>query len=568
MTQNLSRAAAVLLGLVFAQQAVAQTFEQKFGHVIDLNHLDNYASQPKPAYITKDNTAGNPITDIGATLGRILFHDKKLSVDGTVSCSSCHSQILAFADDAVTSQGMNGTTGRHSMRLINARFANEAKFFWNERAATLEQQTTQPIQDHAEMGFSGQNGDPGISQLITRLSAYPYYQELFTRAYGDAAITETRLQLALAQFVRSIQSFDSKYDAGRTNVPNDGAPFPNFSAQENQGKQLFLAPPQFNGPRRVGGGLGCAGCHQPPEFDIDPNSLNNGVVGIAGASGTDLTNRRSPTLRDIFQPVGSDLNGPLMHDGSFTSMEQVLAHYNSPPLNTQLDPRLARPGNTQMILNITPAERDAVVAFMRTLTGSSVYFDTKLSDPFETPPTLAIDECVVQDTSLTRSILTQIKVVFNRQVSLNASSFSLFNLTTNQAITSIVADSHFDDGRTFVTLTFASGPSVETRGTGNSLDDGEYEFRVHGDQIAVVGSSETMADDYVLNGAAEGMYRLFGDTDHDADVDTSDFALGFRGAYGSSIGNANFRTELDVNGDNRIDLLDFIAFRANYGLRF
>ncbi|NNJ55755.1 MAG: cytochrome-c peroxidase, partial [Bacteroidia bacterium] len=270
----------------------------KFGSAFDLNSLPNYANQTIPNYITKDNTAGNDITDKGALLGRVLFYEKILSVDSTVSCASCHLQEYAFGDPDAASTGVNGTTGRHSMRLINARFAEESKFFWDERANTLEEQTTMPIQDHGEMGYSGENGDPSLADLIVKLNNTDYYNELFEFVYGDAAVTEERMQDALAQFVRSIQSFDSEYDEGRAVAPNNNAPFNNFTADENAGKQLFTAPPQFdqNGVR-VAGGVGCAGCHRPPEFDIDPQSGNNGVIGSLDG-GNDFTNTRSPSLRD------------------------------------------------------------------------------------------------------------------------------------------------------------------------------------------------------------------------------------------------------------------------------
>jgi cytochrome c peroxidase len=89
--------------------------------------LDNYAAQGKPAYVNKDNTAANPISDKTATLGRVLFYDKNLSVNNTISCASCHKQEFAFGDTAISSVGVdNGRTERHSMRLINTRYANEA----------------------------------------------------------------------------------------------------------------------------------------------------------------------------------------------------------------------------------------------------------------------------------------------------------------------------------------------------------------------------------------------------------------------------------------------------------
>lgn len=356
-----------------------------FAGKIDLNNLYNYANQSKPAYITKDNTSGNPISDKGATLGRVLFYDKNLSSNNTISCSSCHIQANAFSDDAIASDGVNGTTTRHSMRLINSRFSNERKFFWDERAATLELQTSDPIKNHIEMGFSGTSGDGSITTLITKLQGIGYYKELFKYVYGSEEITESKLQNALAQFIRSIQSFDSKYDAGRSTVQNDNQAFPNFTAQENQGKNLFLTPPVFdaNGVR-TSGGFGCAGCHAAPEFDIDPNTRNNGVIGVLNGTGIDITNTRSPSLRDLLKADGTP-NGPMMHTGSFATLQNVIGHYgniNLAPGNSNLDPRL-RPNGYGQQLNITATEVNALTAFIKTLTGTNVYVDPKWSSPFK-----------------------------------------------------------------------------------------------------------------------------------------------------------------------------------------
>ncbi len=356
--------------------------EATFSGAIDPDALENYAHQNVPDYINKDNTDGNPVTDKGATLGRVLFYDKNLSVNNTVSCASCHQQSNAFSDVMPLSQGVNGNTGRHSMRLINTRFADEVRFFWDERANTLEEQTTQPIQDHAEMGYSGQSGDPGISDLIVKLEGIAYYNELFAFVFGDAEITEDRMQRALAQFIRSIQSFDSKFDEGLMASGNLGAPFTNFTAEENQGKRLFLAPAQFNNGVRVDGGAGCAGCHRPPEFDIDPNSRNNGVTATAGNDMvSDLTNTRSPSLRDVTRTDGT-LNGPLMHNCRFATLEAAIRHYNSIPANNaNLDPRLRPQGNLQQ-LNLTTDEINSLVAFIKTLSGSEVYRAQKWGNPF------------------------------------------------------------------------------------------------------------------------------------------------------------------------------------------
>jgi cytochrome c peroxidase len=356
----------------------------KFVGKIDLNNLNNYANQIIPAYITKDNTAGNPITNKGATLGRVLFYDTNLSSNNTISCSSCHIQANAFGDVAIASIGVNGPTERHSMRLANSRFSVENKFFWDERAATLENQTTQPIQNHIEMGFSGTLGDGSITTLITKLQNIGYYKELFQYVYGSETITENKIQLALAQFVRSIQSFDSKYDAGRALVTNDNQPFSNFTAQENQGKNLFLTPPVFDATgSRTAGGVGCAACHAAPEFDIDPNTRNNGIIGVLNATGIDITNTRAPSLRNLVKLDGTT-NGPMMHTGNLVTLQNAIGHYgtiNLAPGNTNLDPRL-RPNGFGQQLNLTAPEVNALIAFLRTLSGTNLYVDSKWSSPF------------------------------------------------------------------------------------------------------------------------------------------------------------------------------------------
>lgn len=359
-----------------------------FGTRIDPANLANYANQAKPAYLVpaKDNTGGNTITNAKATLGRVLFYDKNLSFDNTVSCGSCHKQKFAFGDTAIASAGVaGGTTARHTMRLINSRFAVETKFFWDERAATLEIQTTKPIQDHAEMGFSGTGGRPGIANLLTKLQGINYYNELFKFVYGDINVTEARMQECLAQFVRSIQSFDSRYDAGRALVANDGQPFPNFTAQENQGKQLFITPPVFDATgTRTSGGAGCNACHNAPEFDIDPNSGNNGIIGrIVPGGGIDITVTRAPSLRDVVNPLGIE-NGPLMHTGNLPTLQNAIGHYGTINLaagNTNLDPRL-RPNGQGQKLNFNAAEVNALIAFIKTLSGNNVYTDARWSNPF------------------------------------------------------------------------------------------------------------------------------------------------------------------------------------------
>jgi cytochrome c peroxidase len=367
------------LAFFFASQFAASSQAQD--GVIDLAALKNYAHQEIPAYIQKDNTpARNQISDAGATLGRVLFYDKRLSRNNTVSCSSCHQQAQAFSDNSIASEGVADTTSRHTPRLVNARFGTEVHFFWDERAASLENQVTRPIRGASEMGFSGTDGDPDFSDLIAKLSATQEYPVLFNFVFGSPTIDETRIQDAIAQFVRSIQSFDSKYDAGRL-AAADNQPFPNFTGSENNGKQLFLGPPDQ-------GGAGCAVCHRPPEFDIDPNSHNNGVTTAIDGS-TDLINTRAPSLRDLAGPAGQ-LNGPLMPNGSFT-IAQAINHYAAIPANNpNLDPRLRRPGGGLQVLNLTSQDRLDLEAFLLTLSGNAVYTDQRWSNPFSAAGTITV----------------------------------------------------------------------------------------------------------------------------------------------------------------------------------
>jgi cytochrome c peroxidase len=355
-----------------------------FGTEINPLSWTNYAGQTHPAYIVKDNGINNPIINAKATLGRVLFYDKSLSVTNTVACANCHKQEFAFSDSAQASQGvLGGTTDRHSMRLINTRFASEVHFFWDERAATLEAQTTQPIVAHNEMGFSGASGRDNLTTLLTKLQGIDYYKELFTAVYGDVNVTESRLQECLAQFIRSIQSFDSRFDSGRAQVNNDRTNFPNFTAEENSGKALFMTAPVFDANSiRIAGGLGCNTCHQAPEFDIDPNSRNNGVIASISGANVDISVTRAPSLRDLVNANGV-ANGPMMHSGGIKTLGTVIAHYAAGIVNNaNLDGKLKPNGRNVQQLNLQAGESAAIIAFIKTLTGKNVYTDKKWASPF------------------------------------------------------------------------------------------------------------------------------------------------------------------------------------------
>ncbi len=344
---------------------------------IDPTRLANYAAASFPAYYDAavfqqlDNSGANPITNAGATLGHVLFFDKRLSINNTVSCASCHIQVQGFTDTARLSLGFDGVgrTGSHAMRLGNARFFAGAGFFWDRRAATLEIQATQPIQNSVEMGFDAAHG--GLDSLFRKMRALPYYPELFRLVYGDTAITEIRIQRAIAQYVRSIASVSSRWDDGYAQVYNPAlpdrglnTPVPGLTAEENRGRQLFIQPP----PQ---GGAGCAGCHLPPTYSLAANSLSNGL----DAGETRIF--KSPSLK------GVAVAGPYMHDGRFATLDEVVAHYDTGiQAGPALDNRLRGPQGQPLRLNLTAADRAALVAFMRTLTDTRVTADPRFTDPF------------------------------------------------------------------------------------------------------------------------------------------------------------------------------------------
>lgn len=338
----------------------------------------NYAAPVLPNYyrdaavLASDNTPpGDPVTDKVATLGRVLFYDKNLSVNGTVSCASCHQQPGGFSDPNRFSVGFSGAafTSAHSMRLANIRYFRPGTAFWDRRAASVEDQASQPIQNSIEMGFDSAHG--GLTSLFSKLTSVAYYPAMFTFAYGDSAITELRIQRALAQFERSMVSTNSRWDTGYATTFNPALPdrglslaLPNLTAEENQGRALFMAGPNA-------GGAGCAACHVPPTFALAANSRSNGLdVG-------ETTVFKSPSLKSVAQ------SSFFMHDGRFSTLAQVVEHYNSGVQSgPALDNRLTGPGGAPRLLNLTSVEKAALVAFLATLNDPVLASDEKFSSPF------------------------------------------------------------------------------------------------------------------------------------------------------------------------------------------
>ncbi|MFT6872402.1 MAG: cytochrome c peroxidase [Roseivirga sp.] len=363
---------------------IDETVATDFSSILNLpSDYYNYANPELPNHFATGQVAGidntpnnNPVTDEGATLGRVLFYDKTLSSNNAVSCASCHIQERGFADESALSEGFEGgLTGRNSMGLANARYYDNGRFFWDERANTLEDQVLMPIQDQIEMGLT-------LTELVSKIQDQDYYQPLFTDAFGSNDVTTDRISLALSQFVRSMVSYESPFDAGLIAANGDeGDDFENFSELENLGKDLFFS-----------NRTQCSNCHETATFSGD-QARNNGLdavltdLGVAGVTGNnnDQGEFKVNSLRNIA------MTGPYMHNGRFATLREVVQFYNNGIQNSPgLDNRLrvggmGRGGNDNgdvRRMNLNGQEVDALVAFLSTLSDESFLTDTKFSNPF------------------------------------------------------------------------------------------------------------------------------------------------------------------------------------------
>jgi cytochrome c peroxidase len=315
--------------------------------------------------------ADNPLTVEGVALGRHLFYEKALSVNNTIACATCHRQELAFTDGLARAQGVNGAVSpRSAMSLAN--LAWEPKLTWDGAAASLEAQARIPIENPVEMHQSLQAG-------VARLQATSTYPALFRSAFGSSTITEDNMLKALAQFERTLVSGNSRYDQFRRG--NRTA----LTAFEQQGLVLFTTHP--DAAARIRGG-NCSDCHAG-DLQSDHAFRNNGLdaaftdlgLGLQTGQPTDNGKFRVPSLRNIA------LTAPYMHDGRFTTLAQVLDHYNDHVVmnSPNIDPLLLNGSNDVrgpgFPLSLTVDEKAKIVAFMQTLTDTDFINDPRFSKP-------------------------------------------------------------------------------------------------------------------------------------------------------------------------------------------
>ena len=330
-----------------------------------------YGSSPEPKLPAIPYQYPTMNSDI-ATLGRVLFYDRNLSLNGSISCGSCHMQAFAFADNHQFSRGLNNSfTSRNSSAIFNSGHSK----FWDGRAADFDTAVFMPVMNHLEMDVFN------LNLLPVKLSTLSYYEPLFTTAYGNTIITTSKIKQALATFLSCLSSHDSKYDHQQLN------------GLERQGSALFC------------GKATCANCHNGQDFNgwsdnyenigLDVNYPDIGRGRITQDE-FDYGKFNVPTLRNI------ELTAPYMHDGRYKTLREVIDHYSDglqdsrnlswilrevPEDSIQWDPfrgiMVNNPSQYPMKrINLTEDEKRALEAFLNTLTDVSFISDPRYSNPF------------------------------------------------------------------------------------------------------------------------------------------------------------------------------------------
>lgn len=323
-----------------------------------------------PDYGYKSST---PSYNATIHLGRVLFYDKSLSLNNSVSCASCHKQEYAFADNVAQSRGIeNKLTSRNSIAIQNLMpnvfgFETSTSLFWDGREQNINALIGKPIANHIEMGMDN------TDKLIQKLNALPYYKNIAQTAYGKNELTMNDVSSAMVTFISLITTANSRFDQSRMNSANNNT----FTALEQRGEFLFNNT--YN----------CSRCHNPnpgpymngndfANIGLDVNAYDAGRKGVTGNS-ADAGKFKIPDLHNVA------ITAPYMHDGRFNTLEDVLEHYSENiKANKNLDSRLQNADGSPISLQIKPEDKKAIIAFLQTLTDYKTITNPLLSNPFTT----------------------------------------------------------------------------------------------------------------------------------------------------------------------------------------
>ncbi|WP_420149547.1 cytochrome-c peroxidase [Spirosoma sp.] len=289
------------------------------------------------------NLTNNPLTVEGVALGKALFYDPQLSRDSTVSCAFCHQQFAAFGhSDHALSHGIDSKFGTRNVPGLQ-NLAWEREFFWDGGVTSLDELAMTPIQNPVEM-------DLKFADALSRVQKSPKYPAMFKAAFGSDTVTTARFLKSISQFLLTLVSADSRYDKYvRKEAGGE------LTSDELAGLNLFQQK--------------CATCHATDLF-TDRSYRNNGLpVSAINDQGryvvtlneADRLTFKVPSLRNVERTF------PYMHDGRFTTLEQVLDHYrsgvkDSPTLDSVLK------ANGKLGIALTDTEKKQVIAFLKTLT--------------------------------------------------------------------------------------------------------------------------------------------------------------------------------------------------------
>ncbi len=358
--------------------------------------------QEIPSYLTNLGMVVPQVDDHKAALGRVLFYDKNLSKDRSISCASCHKQDKAFSDDVAFSVGVEGRlTSRNSMPLANvASFSahysqmgvnqNQPMLLWDDHVPDVAQQSRLTFANPLEM-------DMEMSEVIARVKEMPYYPYIWKEVYGNFAPTETQVLECLQAFVNAIGSHKTTLDAamqstaGNLNesgaqtvitttttemyygppiINSDTTILPIFSPSEDRGRFIFVN--------------NCSSCHSPirPFQEVfaacnglDMDYKDKGLATITG-NPSDEGVFKSPSLRNIA------LTAPYMHDGRFKTLEEVVNFYSDQVKpHPNLHPNMLHNGNRK--LNLKASEKEDLIAFLHALTDHSIASKPQFSNPFK-----------------------------------------------------------------------------------------------------------------------------------------------------------------------------------------
>ncbi len=298
----------------------------------------------------------NPLTKEGIALGSLLFYETQLSKNNTQSCASCHQQANGFSDTSRFSSGIDGSKGdRNAMAIVNLAWSKS--FFWDGRRTTLESQAYDPVTNPIEM-----NND--WATVVDRLSKNSKYPELFYRAFKTRKIDSNLVAKAIAQFERSLVSFNSRFDKyyfeGDTTILNE---------QEKNGLSIF-----FNKGD-------CNHCHSDVLLSDDA-FRNNGLDkqftdkgrGLVTKDATDDGKFKVVSLRNI------EVTAPYMHDGRFKTLEEAVSHYNegihkdSPNMDDNMQKIISG-------IQLSNQEKLDLVAFLKTFTDQQFLTNKAHSNP-------------------------------------------------------------------------------------------------------------------------------------------------------------------------------------------